>query len=167
MGTINKTTAYINKFLTPQYFGYKKDDDTPDEVTIVASGVYQTYIPDTSNMTLFATDDFTYTIGTGEITYIGEGGYYDIDGSVSIGDIATPNSIVHFAICSEGSVVAEGSAKTETNTAVENLSLNTFLTPFPLTTGDVLTIDIKSTQANGTTLNVFHVQGKIKLVKPI
>jgi len=167
MGTINKTIDYVNKFFTPQYFGYKKDDDDGDTVEITTSGTYQTYKPSTTNMTLFATSDFSYNPTTGVITYSGDGGYFDIDGCVSLGNISTPNSVVHFAICNNGTVIVEASAKTESATAIENLSLSSFLTPFPLETGDELTVDIKSTQASLSDVDIWHVQGKIKQVIPV
>jgi len=169
MGKLNYTTSEIEKailnVLTPPFFLYTKTDDVPDIVNVLAANTPQVYIPDVTNMVVFLSDDFTYNEVTGENTYTGDGTYLKVEGSATIGDTPNPNTIVHFAMCVNGAEVLVGSGKDESGTGRENISLIGPLTPFPITTGDVITLTSESTKTGDH--SIWHVSGGPTLVKPV
>ncbi len=150
--------------INPAFFGYRRTDDNADEITVVTSDVYQIYIPDDSMLQQFNNGEFTYNEVTGEITFIGNDTFFDATGSATIGESSNPvapNSIYHLAIFVNGVSKLESSCKIESSTGLASLSLTSFLDPFPIETGDIITIRVKSTQASGGKFNIYHIQGRM------
>jgi len=146
--------------LTPDYFGYRVDDDVGDTEIIGTVDTYVTITPDVSHLIPFITDEFSYNSTTGVITYEGSGEFYFLSGSVSL-DYTVINTIVHFGIAVNGTIVGESSVKLESSTAIATLSLNT---PFNLSNGDEIEIQVKADKTG--TMIYYHIQGLIREVKP-
>lgn len=165
LNLLDQRVLFLEEKIGDDYFGYHKDDDSYDELTVATADTYAVYIPDPATIQAYMSDEFEYDSATGEITYVGTGTneLYSLIGNITLeGYSGQNNAKVHFAVMINGGTTEEfeSACTLEGPSAVSNLSLSA---PFQLSTDDVITVEYKSSSTG--TIRAYHVQGFIREVE--